>query len=84
MERCPHCGKFFASIRCPKCGFSGDDDTFNDGCPVCGYYAQLSDRAGSRQNSPSSPVSGAAPWLYIVSIALLAMLLAALLMYTTN
>jgi predicted RNA-binding Zn-ribbon protein involved in translation (DUF1610 family) len=84
VERCPRCGKFFASIRCPKCGFNGDADMFSNGCPVCGYSAQLSNRAGNRQNRPPPPADGAAPWLYIVSIALLAMLLTALLIYTTN
>jgi hypothetical protein len=34
---CPRCGRFFASVRCPKCGFSGKDEDFAQGCPVCGY-----------------------------------------------
>lgn len=34
---CRHCGKFFISIRCPKCGKVGDANTFKNGCPNCGY-----------------------------------------------
>ncbi len=34
---CKHCGKFFASVKCPSCGFSGDSKIFRDGCPACGY-----------------------------------------------
>lgn len=34
---CPTCGKFFASVRCPKCGKTGSTDQFKKGCPACGY-----------------------------------------------
>lgn len=34
---CPHCGRFFASVRCPACGFTGNHNEFKDGCPSCGY-----------------------------------------------
>lgn len=34
---CPECGKFFASVRCPKCGKTGTNDDFIKGCPSCGY-----------------------------------------------
>lgn len=34
---CPHCGRFFASVRCPSCGFTGTHKEFKDGCPSCGY-----------------------------------------------
>ncbi|MCL2411918.1 MAG: hypothetical protein FWC97_09790 [Treponema sp.] len=36
-KSCPHCGRFFASTRCPACGYSGEDRMFKDGCPMCGY-----------------------------------------------
>lgn len=36
-KTCPVCGKFFASVRCPQCGRIGDNDTFKNGCPTCGY-----------------------------------------------
>ena len=34
---CPHCGRFFASVRCPACEFTGTHKEFKDGCPSCGY-----------------------------------------------
>jgi predicted RNA-binding Zn-ribbon protein involved in translation (DUF1610 family) len=38
-KTCPHCGRYFSSIRCPSCGFVGDEELFNNGCPKCGYSA---------------------------------------------
>lgn len=34
---CTTCGRFFASVKCPKCGRIGDNDDFKKGCPTCGY-----------------------------------------------
>lgn len=34
---CKKCGKFFISVRCPKCGATGTNDDFASGCPKCGY-----------------------------------------------
>lgn len=34
---CPQCGRFFASVRCPECGFTGTHKEFKNGCPSCGY-----------------------------------------------
>lgn len=34
---CPHCGKFFSSVRCPKCNYLGTTKDFTNGCPKCGY-----------------------------------------------
>ena len=34
---CPQCGRFFASVRCPECGFTGTHKEFKKGCPSCGY-----------------------------------------------
>ena len=34
---CPHCGRFFSSVRCPECGFTGTHKEFKNGCPECGY-----------------------------------------------
>ena len=38
---CPICGKFFAAVRCPKCGRTGTSDDFEHGCPTCGYAVDL-------------------------------------------
>ena len=34
---CPHCGRFFASVRCPSCNYMGHTDEFVNGCPSCGF-----------------------------------------------
>lgn len=34
---CRYCGRFFSSVRCPKCGASGTAEMFDKGCPNCGY-----------------------------------------------
>lgn len=34
---CTNCGKFFSSVRCPKCGRTGKTEEFTNGCPDCGY-----------------------------------------------
>ena len=47
---CPFCGKNFTSVKCPVCGFSGNEKDFADGCPGCGY---LSDPKG---NKPSADI----------------------------
>ncbi|MDR1239928.1 MAG: zinc ribbon domain-containing protein [Treponema sp.] len=36
-KTCPRCGRYFASVRCPACGFTGAENLFAAGCPVCGY-----------------------------------------------
>lgn len=39
---CTHCGKFFSSVRCPKCAWTGLSKDFKDGCPKCGYSGKSS------------------------------------------
>jgi len=34
---CSTCGKFFAAVKCPKCGRTGSTEEFQSGCPTCGY-----------------------------------------------
>ena len=36
-KRCPSCGKFFAAVECPSCGYRGQAGDFDAGCPRCGY-----------------------------------------------
>lgn len=93
-ERCPSCGKFFASIRCPKCGFTGDQGVFLSGCPVCGYSAPKDGQdyknkktglgqtergfAGGEVSSANAPLP---QWLYILVCALVILTLTILLFH---
>ena len=40
-SKCPHCGRLFDSVKCPKCAFSGKPELFTDGCPSCGYLQKV-------------------------------------------
>jgi predicted RNA-binding Zn-ribbon protein involved in translation (DUF1610 family) len=82
-KTCPRCGRFFASIRCPACGFTGAEGLFAGGCPVCGYSSPDAVTAGARGSAkPSWPggenfprgkppriAAGALPvWVYILTV----------------
>ncbi len=45
---CPHCGRFFASVKCPSCNFAGSSDEFLGGCPSCGYA--VNSESGKKTN----------------------------------
>jgi DNA-directed RNA polymerase subunit RPC12/RpoP len=93
---CPSCGRKFASIRCPACGFSGEEDLFNDGCPKCGYQVlpgkgrhkhkriASASRRGEKAASPSAP-SGTLPvWAYFLTFAFFIFALSFLLFYMSR
>jgi len=80
IKTCPHCGRYFASVRCPECGYSGPDEMFGNGCPMCGYSAPPPPSAGknhhikpaSNNGAPSDKISF---WTYLaVAITLLAII----------
>jgi hypothetical protein len=64
-KQCPRCGRYFASIRCPACGFTGEEGLFDQGCPACGYTApQDPDR-----DNPPAPVGNGLPWwIYLLTV----------------
>ena len=39
LKNCPGCGRPFAAVRCPACGFVGEEPNFAAGCPACGHLA---------------------------------------------
>ncbi|MDR2477220.1 MAG: zinc ribbon domain-containing protein [Treponema sp.] len=69
-KACPHCGRFFASVRCPSCGYADEEQAFAGGCPSCGYSAPpFKDRGPSiEQKVPAGPLPF---WVYIFSIVAL-------------
>lgn len=57
---CPRCGRFFSSVKCPRCGYVGEADDFTAGCPVCGYADSANAAPESiRDLPPSAPPP---PW----------------------
>jgi hypothetical protein len=71
----------FASVRCPSCGFTGEEALFKGGCPVCGYSAA----AGAGQILPwpekkkAPQIAGALPvWVYLTAVLALIAVLGAL------
>jgi hypothetical protein len=83
VKACPRCGRFFASVRCPACGFSGEEKLFSGGCPVCGY---------SSSGSPGPLVSDIPPraagrlpvWVYILTVFILLFVFALLFILVTG
>jgi predicted RNA-binding Zn-ribbon protein involved in translation (DUF1610 family) len=67
-KRCQTCGKFFSSIRCPSCGFAGEEFLFDQGCPVCGYSAPENAGQGAAKSAAfgasrrTGKAAGALPW----------------------
>jgi predicted RNA-binding Zn-ribbon protein involved in translation (DUF1610 family) len=78
-KRCPDCGRYFSAIRCPKCGFSGEEARFRSGCPVCGYSSRLPPpkKANAGEEKTEIPV-----WIYPLVIGLMA--LALVLLFNIN
>ncbi|NLM01216.1 MAG: zinc ribbon domain-containing protein [Treponema sp.] len=71
---CNKCGKFFVSVRCPKCGKSGPQNIFVKGCPQCGYAT--TQRKTQKEHSfvfPKTEVSndGLPYWIYVIVIGVL-------------
>lgn len=78
---CPKCGKFFASVRCPACGFTGDTAAFRDGCPACGY-AVFSGSPRARPERARREREGADPlpwWIYLLCVLTLGLVAAIIL-----
>ncbi|GBU29268.1 hypothetical protein R84B8_02832 [Treponema sp. R8-4-B8] len=80
VKKCPYCGRIFASVRCPSCGYSGQDRMFQNGCPMCGYSAPPSPKQKNPKMKPpkikhrhaGEPIPF---WTYIVTfIALFAVI----------
>jgi DNA-directed RNA polymerase subunit RPC12/RpoP len=84
--RCPHCGKYFSSVQCPRCGHKGEGRDFDAGCPACGYlrlpHSDLR-RVGpsARRGSGDSGLRtrGPAPSLYRILLLVLTLALLGIL-----
>jgi rRNA maturation protein Nop10 len=68
-KRCPGCGRYFASVKCPNCGFAGEEFLFKGGCPVCGYSAPSGGLDTPSVKFPPLKRVGPLPlWVYIVTL----------------
>lgn len=69
---CPHCGRFFASVKCPSCGYAGAASQFENGCPRCGYALRprlKKEEKGKKKTHPKKKKKGTYDdslpvWLY--------------------
>jgi predicted RNA-binding Zn-ribbon protein involved in translation (DUF1610 family) len=78
-KRCPVCGRYFSAIRCPKCGFAGEETQFRNGCPACGYSA----RPPRQQKPEAAEEKVELPlWVYIIVIGIMTLALALLLFHS--
>ena len=74
-KTCPNCGRYFASIRCPACGFSGAEKLFVNGCPSCGYSAAPPEKGPTVRKKKAEAEEPLPGWVYVVSVlALLVMI----------
>lgn len=83
---CPKCGRFFASVKCPQCGKIGASNEFTKGCPRCGYAippkdnnSHLSSSNNANKKQKKHYDDSLPPWIYLLSIALLGIMLIVLL-----
>ena len=77
--KCPSCGKTFAAVRCPRCGYEGPPADFVRGCRLCGYMSvNPEERKGSAAARPRRQLS-ISPLFARVAGGILAALLVALL-----
>jgi len=70
-KACERCGRFFASVRCPACGYTGSEKVFSGGCPSCGYSAPPPSSTGRYNPPPPVEKIPARPlplWVYLLSI----------------
>lgn len=71
---CPYCGSFFVNVRCPVCGFVGNERSFVAGCPNCGYAFKQGADSAVPSESPPPCQSGAKTadseklpaWVYVL------------------
>jgi hypothetical protein len=55
---CPHCGRFFTAVKCPACGFTGENKLFTLGCPNCGYSGSSGVTSIPSSAGSSAPAEG--------------------------
>ena len=86
---CPHCGRLFASVRCPSCNYFGTSSQFANGCPKCGYaFRQKKEKdKGKKEKSHQKKrnykaYDDALPkWVYVLVFGILIVVIVAILFH---
>lgn len=83
---CPGCARFFASVRCPSCGFAGEDKLFLKGCPSCGYSDPDAGKIKPGKYGKHKPPAGdpLPSHVYIISAIVLLIFVAVLSYFVTR
>ena len=84
VKSCPGCGRYFAAVRCPSCGYSGPDEMFKGGCPMCGYSAPPPKVKEEVHQKKSGYTETLPAWTYIVSVILLLAVIAFISYFITR
>ncbi|MGP1438341.1 MAG: zinc ribbon domain-containing protein [Treponema sp.] len=83
---CPHCGRFFASVRCPSCNYFGHSSQFAKGCPKCGYAFHPEKEKKEATNTSSSKKARAyddalPKWVYFLVFGILLVVIVVVLFH---
>lgn len=80
-DKCPACGKVFAAVRCPNCGYEGRPSEFARGCKVCGYLAEEGARGQpGRRTRPTTRLSRGTALILGASLVLVLIVLVSLIL----
>jgi hypothetical protein len=58
-------------VRCPACGFTGNEGIFHSGCPVCGYSAPGGKIIPFPEKEKLRPAAALPLWVYVTAVAAL-------------
>lgn len=63
---CSVCGAVFTRVRCPRCGYTAENNFFKKGCPTCFYKAP--DFIKYSTKNVSNKKKNLHFWIYIILI----------------
>jgi len=78
-KSCPECGRYFSSVRCPRCNYTAAAMAFNNGCPQCGYseIPEAGYHTAEHKNDRALPPLPL--WIWLTAILALALAMAAMI-----
>ena len=81
---CPHCGRIFASVRCPSCNYFGTASQFAKGCPKCGYafHPEKKEKSVPQKKVAYKAYDDALPkWVYALVFGIVLVVVIAILFH---